>query len=232
MRNRPKELIIMTWVMAALAVSVIIQMILLRNQGASATVWTSYIILLVVSTTHALAVFKGSRLLLHSGMLFTAAFAWNGWVSSGNVLLPFVASTLIHAVLTTPQIRKILRDQSLRWWRSDPRKLIQVRALIRPVEGGEFKSVTHDLSLGGAFFPFGDADWRSPTAPKAKHLRAGNRCSIQLVFNQLKMISCSAEIVRNSTQKGSYPGGFAVRFIGLEGTDRKILSDIIDYKKA
>jgi hypothetical protein len=232
MKNRPNELIVLTCVMAALAISVIIQMILLRNQDASAATWASYVLLLIVSAVHAVAVFKGSKFLLYTGSFFTVSFAWNGWASSGNIILPLIASTLIHAVLTTPQIRKVLRDQSSRWWRSYPRKFVQVRALIRPVEGGEFKSVTHDLSLGGAFFPFGEADWRSPHAPKAKHMRVGSRCNVQLVFNQLKMINCSAEIVRNAAQNGSYPGGFAVRFVGLEGTDRRVLSEIIDYKKA
>ncbi len=231
MWKRPNELIILTLAMIAIALSVMVQSLLLDSSLASRA-WAAHTFLILCAVFHGFIVYRGSRFLLFTGVLFTLAFVWTGWVISRNFYIPLFISAMIHSVLTTPKMRKILRDQNFRWWRSLPRKVIQVRALIRPVEGGEFKSVTYDLSLGGAFFPFGEADWRSPMAPKLKYLRVGSRCTVQLVFNQLKMVSCSAEIVRNTLQRGSYPSGFAVKFLGLDVSEKKILSEFIDCKKA
>ncbi|MCM2323843.1 MAG: PilZ domain-containing protein [Oligoflexia bacterium] len=181
---------------------------------------------------HAVLLLAASRLVFFTAPLFVALVAWNNWVvaavglNASTVLsgLATLGAVALHLPLLADAPRRILLNPRLRWWRTARRRRARVSAVVRPVLGGEIRTSTFDVSVGGAFIALEHVF--APGIP-LHYLREGSRCSIRLVLNQIQVVQCAAEIVRRVNARGSYPEGFAVRFVCLEGFQRKMLKEFV-----
>lgn len=239
MRERPKEFWRVAAVLAAVALSFPLQVMLSYGYhpteisqtlaGLAPLNW----MVIFVSLIHAVLVFQASPWILLSTPIFLGSVAWNNWVvawaginySSFVVFLASLGAIATHLPLFSREARKIILNPKLRWWLTPPRKRVTVQAVIRPVLGGELRSMTFDLSSGGAFIDLNRSDWTSITQSSARrNLKVGSRCSIRLMINQTHVLTCGAEVVRHANPAGERPGGFAVRFVSLDETQRKLLN--------
>lgn len=191
------------------------------------------------SIVHAGLVFRGSTLSIASGAFFLGSVAWNNWLvasaglnySVSATVLATLATMLTQAPLLKPQVRRVILNRGLRWWRTPVRKKAQLQAVVRPVIGGEMKSRTWDISEGGAFISMDKASWDQLQKGVPETLKIGSRCAVRLTLDQMNTIQCGAEIVRHATARGSYPEGFAVRFVNLDSQQKRMLSNYVQASR-
>jgi hypothetical protein len=178
---------------------------------------------------------RASRWVLVVAPAFLVTMAWNNWlvsevdvdVSATMTLLATGVVFLAFASLFTKSARNILANQALRWWLTPPRRRMSVKTRVCPVVGGELISTTFDLSTNGTFISLRDASWAPAKGASLKNLDVGNHCSLRLVLDQLRVLTCTGEVVRQSAARGHYPSGFAVRFVGLNKRQKQMLSEYI-----
>ncbi|MCM2279704.1 MAG: PilZ domain-containing protein [Oligoflexia bacterium] len=234
MFNRPRQFQLLAAILVAVAASFPVQVMVGYGYtlaefdqlmaGLAPLNWLVFASALV----HATLVYQASPLVLASTPLFLLAVVWNNWVAAAAGLnvstavaaLATLGAFAVHLPLLQQAPRRVLANPRLRWWRTAKRRRASVTAIIRPVLGGEVRASTFDVSVGGAFLALG--------AEMNRNLKVGSRCSIRLVLDQLHVIQCAAEVVRHAQPTGSYPAGFGVRFICLDDSQRKALSNFVD----
>lgn len=242
MRERPKEIILLSILFACIALSLPIQVMLTYGYtpfelgSVIASLAPLNWLLIAVSVAHAILVYQASPFAILSTAFFVGTVIWNNWiVAEVGINTPFpaiVVATLgaaaAHVPLFSREVRKVLLNPKLRWWRTAPRKRVSLQAVIRPVLGGEFRSMTFDVSSGGAFISLDNAVWpaNAKAAQLLKNLKVGSHCSVRLVIDQLNVLQCGAEVVRHAGVRGEYPSGFAVRFVAMDDAQRKILRSV------
>ena len=246
MKSRPKLLTWLTIGLVLIAISFPIQVKLMFGEDfldifsiANKLTPMNWIVMALALTVASL-VHRASPLVWGASPLFLLAVAWNNYlvssVGTGFNFLVTTTATLflvgIHGILLTPECRMILTQPKKRWWLTPPRKRVSIEARVCPVLGGELMSKTFDLSENGAFISLRDAFWAKHRAASVKNLKVGTYCSIQFKLNQMASLSCTAEIVRQSTSNGNYPGGFGVRFVGLNPKEKKILNSFLKQASA
>lgn len=242
MRKRPKELWILAGLFLGVAAAMPLQIILSYGYGVTeipqilAGLAPLNWAVMGISMLHAFLVFRASSWALLSTIAFVGTILWNNWVVAEtglNYSVPAVALASLGAIgahipMFSREVRRVLLNPKMRWWRTAPRKRTAVQAVVRPVLGGEIRSRTFDLSSGGAFISMEEfALMRGTPQLTMRNLRVGSRCSIRLLLNQLQVIHCPAEIVRHAAASGEYPAGFAVRFVAMDDSQRKLLSEFI-----
>lgn len=243
MRKRPKELLILAALFGLVSLSIPLQVMFSYGYtplelgaviaGLAPLNW----LVIAVSLVHAWLVYQASPLVILSTATFVGTILWNNWVvaevglnySAPAVALATIGAVAAHIPLFGREVRRVLIDPKLRWWRTAPRKRATLQAVVRPVLGGELRSMTFDISSGGAFISLDSAVW--PTTTKThqmlRNLKVGARCSVRLVIDQLNVIQCGAEIIRHSSARGDYPSGFAVRFVAMDDAQRRILTGYV-----
>ncbi|MEK6580614.1 MAG: PilZ domain-containing protein [Bdellovibrionota bacterium] len=244
MRQRPKMLSLFALVLAGIALSVPIQIMFLFGDMPTtigpilSKITPMNWAVMVLAVVHAFFVFNPSKMVLLTSTLFVAAVGWNNFlVASAQMNYSATLATIgalvvvaMHSILLTKEVRLAIMNPRVRWWRTEPRRIVHVRAVVSPTMGGELSALTFDLSSGGAFFPITDSDGVSVTPRVLKNLRVGSRCAILLMLDQIHMVKCFAEVVRNTNSKGNYPSGFGVRFVNMESGQKKILSSFLSMR--
>ncbi len=244
MKQKPKEFLFLALVLLVIGISLPVQVMILFEHsplevgaGMSKLAPLNWAVMVLALLNSAL-VYAASPWVILTAPLFIGAVGWNNWLvaetgvnfSAPTAIAALVGTIALHGLLLTEKARKVLRNPSLRWWRSLPRRKVAVRVMVCPVLGGQLQSATFDLSMGGAFIEAGHANWTSAgagTAGAAAGLSVGSRCTIRLTLNQLNVLNCSAEVVRQAPARGNYPGGFAVRFINLDNEQKKALASFL-----
>lgn len=126
------------------------------------------------------------------------------------------------------RVRNHIRDALYRlsWLRTSPQKTFHIRAVVRPVLGGEFRAETHDISATGAFISLEKVDWSNDEYRCRQNIKIGTRCMVRLMIDQFHVVHVNAEVVRAASRTATHPEGFALRFICLEPEERRILSEL------
>jgi hypothetical protein len=195
---------------------------------------------MILALVNSALVFQASPWVVVTAPVFIVAVGWNNWLvamTGVNFSIPTAIAALLgtialHGLLLTERARKVLKNPSLRWWRSLPRARVAIRVVVCPVLGGQLQAATFDLSEGGAFIEAQHAHWNSGGTSASAGLQVGGRCTIRLTLGQLQVLSCSAEIVRQAPARGNYPGGFAVRFINLDQEQKRVLQQFLKTAQA
>jgi hypothetical protein len=238
MRQRPKEFVFLAMVLLLIAVSLPIQvMMLYQNSPFEISDTISKLaplnwVVMILALVNAALVYSASPWVMLTAPLFIMVVIWNNYLvadaalnfSPVTAVVAIMGTAALHGALLTEKARKILKNPTLRWWRSAPRKQISVRALVTPVMGGELQSMTFDISMGGAFISAASTGWKPSQSAPHQTIEVGSRCAIRLMLDQFRVVTCSAEVVRQTEPRGHYPGGFAVRFVNLDPQQRKILA--------
>ena len=153
----------------------------------------------------------------------------------------------------TSDVRKILMNPNLRWWLIPQRTAVELPVRLRVLNGTyksgreEFYTITFDISETGAFIPFGRERGNvrelrpsnvTPLRPgdlpgesyafSMRSLVPGTQCYLCLSLGELAFIHCRAEVVRVATPNGKYPAGVAVRFLGLTGQEKRMISSYME----
>jgi hypothetical protein len=172
------------------------------------------------------------------GAALVGVAGWNNfliWDAGVNFSAPelggsFAALIGLHAPLLRAPVRRVLFNPQLRWWRTPRRQRASLRAVVRPVTGGELVSRTVDVSAGGAFVELDRALWtlgHSDAAP-GEVLKPGMRCAVRLALDPLHTLRCTAEVVRVAERRGRYPHGVGIRFTDLSREQRRQLDGFLD----
>lgn len=155
------------------------------------------------------------------------------------------------AGIFTSDVRQILMNPNLRWWLIPTRTAAELPVRMRVLNGSyksgreEFYTITYDISETGAFIPFGRErgavrELRASTVTALKpgespsdtftmrNLNPGTQCYLCLSLGELAFIHCRAEVVRVATPHGKYPAGVAVRFLGLTGQEKRLISSYME----
>lgn len=130
--------------------------------------------------------------------------------------------SMIFAPLFKKEIRQLLNDPRRRWWNRAKRLNKSVDVTLNPYVGQTLMAHTFDLSESGAFIPFENVPWSE--IPKV-----GERLKVSLQINTLRKIKGEAIVVRAVEARGSYPQGIGIRFIELDGSSKKNLSQFLDH---
>ncbi|HUP55937.1 MAG TPA: PilZ domain-containing protein [Bdellovibrionota bacterium] len=162
--------------------------------------------------------------------VFLAILTWNNWLvahldpdlDSDLVVIGTVAVYACVAVLLLPPVRKLLMNPTMRWWLTPPRKKLSVHARVAPLENGEaigaLDAFTYDLSEGGVFIKLPDVALAPPI---------GAVCTVRLDLALDRTVRGVARVVRHAQAQGQYPAGFAVEFEQLPGANLLKLRDVI-----
>lgn len=155
------------------------------------------------------------------------------------------------AGIFTSDVRQILMNPNLRWWLIPSRTAVELPVRVRVLNGTyksgreEFYTITFDISETGAFIPFGRergnvrelrpanvTALKTGTAPgdafTMRNLSPGTQCYLCLSLGELAFIHCRAEVVRVATPNGKYPAGVAIRFLGLTGQEKRMISSYME----
>jgi hypothetical protein len=167
------------------------------------------------------------------GVIGTDYSLWNTSLASAAFLFPL-------SLAFTREARELRQNPDKRWWLTPTRWPAQVQMRLKVLNKDyerkiksdpiEFQIETFDISDGGAFIPFS----LTPVSLTKKHrgasfssnltnLAVGTLCYVSLPLSGLSYIQCRAEIVRNAPQRGKYPAGIGIRFLGLSWHEKKLL---------
>lgn len=246
MRERPREFRILAAILILAAASFPIQVMMaygytpLELDAALAGLSPLNWFVIFASVIHAYLIYEAAPSVLISTPIFLLLVGWNNYVvartglnsSTWAAFFATAAAFLIHLPMFRKDTRRVLFNPKLRWWRTSRRKRASMRAIIRPVMGGELQSCTFDVSASGAFIRMDSANWlplKNVNFYKLQqsNLKVGSRCSVRLLIDHMRVIQCGAEIVRHSPANGEHPEGFAVRFVSLDESQKKMLNDYI-----
>jgi hypothetical protein len=155
------------------------------------------------------------------------------------------------AGIFTSDVRRVVMNPSLRWWMVPQRTTVELPVRLRVLNGSyksgreEFYTITFDVSESGAFIPFGrergsvrEIQPANVTAIRGseipgeafsmRSLVAGTQCYVCLSLGELAFIHCRAEVVRVAQPAGRYPAGVAIRFLGLTGQEKRMISSYME----
>jgi hypothetical protein len=162
--------------------------------------------------------------------VFLAILTWNNWLvanldphlDADLVVIGTVAVYACLAILLAPRIRELFRNPTMRWWLTPARKKLSVHARVAPLDDGvpigALDAFTYDLSEGGVFIKLPDVALAPPI---------GTQCSVRLDRALDRTIRGVARVVRHSPAQGQYPAGFAVHFEQLPGGNLVKLREVI-----
>jgi len=233
MKTRPKELSALALLYLANAIFLTAYPFLVSARKNSAPLWLEGLIIVLAWTLVPLTL-RASRALWPISLLLLGSFFIQE-LPLHSVLLIFPVSLILIALLS-PSGRIALFHPARRWWLTPTRKRASLSARLRPVIGGEMLAEIFDISEGGAFIPLGASNrWlplgfylgRKPKQKSESPLEIGTYCWIRITLNDLSALTCTAEIVRKTNGRGSYPAGIGLRFVGLSAQDKKELAKFL-----
>jgi hypothetical protein len=189
-------------------------------------------VVLALAITGALISLRAARALIGFVPLFVVAVAWNHWIIARSglnhgpaaLILSTMGVAALMSLLLFPEPLRVLRKPGLRWWQTAPRVKAQLPTVIWPVLGGEVVAETFDLSEGGAFIAWQASSTDVRSVVMLRNLRSGTHCSVRVVLGGERTLRCTAQVVRQAPAQGKYPEGFALRFIGLTHSERRMLA--------
>jgi hypothetical protein len=179
------------------------------------------------------------------GQISTDYPAWITTIAS------IMACTALAAVFTD-DVRRLLAKPELRWWLTPKRTAVEVTLRLRVLSGRfktgreEFYTITFDISESGAFIPFGrergtvrelrpvgaTVENRVPDGTlnglTMQNLATGTQCYICMNFREVAFVHCRAEVVRVQNPSGRYPGGVGIKFLGLTGQEKRMISHFME----
>jgi len=220
MKTRPKELTALALLYLANAIFLTASPFLVSARKNLAPLWLEALIIVLAWTLVPLTL-RASRALWPISLLLLGCFFVQR-LPLQSVLLIFPVSLILIALLS-PSGRIALFHPARRWWLTPVRKRASLSARLRPVIGSEMKAEIFDISEGGAFVPLG----RIPKQKTGNPLEIGTYCWIRITLNDLSALTCTAEIVRKTNGRGSYPAGIGLRFVGLSAQDKKELAKFL-----
>jgi hypothetical protein len=204
----------------------------------------------------AVLVYRASPLLVAAAPLLAGLVVYNNWFVGqvGINYSPWVTTAASVAfvgslaAIFTSDVRKVLMNPKLRWWLTPERASIEVPVRLRVLNGRyksgreEFYTITFDISETGAFIPFGRErgnvrELRPVNVPSIepageaftmRNLTPGTQCYVCLNLGELAFIHCRAEVVRVANQHGKYPSGVGIRFLGLTGQEKRMISSFME----
>ncbi len=245
MKSRPRRLLYSALFLALLAAAMPGQIMILYGHAPNevsailAKLAPMNWVVMLLSAATAIFAHRASRGLVIAAPALGLAVAYNNYLvarvgqdfSANGVLLSTVFFLTFLCWFFSKDVRELIADPRRRWWLT-PRRWkadIPIRLQVLPINavrgwmrGGfgpkEFKSSTFDISEEGAFIRM---DGLTKPIP-------GMQCYLCLTIKDLCFVQCRAEVVRTSNgSRGNYPGGIAVKFLGLSGNDRRMLMDYI-----
>lgn len=201
-------------------------------------------------------VYRASPLLVAAAPALAGLVVYNNYFVGqvGTDYSPVLTGTASVAfccalgAIFTSDVRKIIMNPKLRWWLIPERKTLEIPVRLRVLNGRyksgreEFYTITFDISESGLFIPFGrergnardlrpltlvSSDPRSETF-SMRNLGVGTQCYICLNLGELAFIHCRAEVVRVAPVAGRYPAGVGLRFLGLTGQERRMISAFME----
>jgi hypothetical protein len=136
-----------------------------------------------------------------------------------NMSLATAGFLALNIPLLHPNIFTLMSYPERRWWRSAPRKVVELPIFLGGCLKGNMRSVTYELSESGAFVAF------SPGPRPA--FQINEVVSVCLTIGVLKQIRCVGRVVRIAETNGRYPGGLAVEFSSLDWESRRDLKRFV-----
>lgn len=242
MRRKPRELLYLSIFFATVAASFPIQVMVSYGysplelgailNGLAPLNWA----VIFIALGHAWLLYQASQWVLFTSVLFLLTVFWNNWIVAGSgmnasaiaVTVSSLGAILAHLPLLKAEIRRTLLNPNLQWWNTPPRKKACVRAIIRPVLGGELRTRTFDVSSGGIFITLDGAAWTPGKNMPLRQLQEGSRCSVRLMIDQLHIVNCGAVVVRRTPARGAYPAGYGIKFVCMDREQQKILESFMD----
>lgn len=140
-----------------------------------------------------------------------------GLYSMMNTLLATAALGIMLSLFVKSKLFKVLSDKKLQWWRSAPRKRVQIpiRMAIHQLQKESWKTI--DVSSTGMFLKAENEEVLNH--PK---LKVGSHFPIYFKDQNSPV---NVEIVRKQKdRKGRYNGGIGLRFIDVKSHQRSVIS--------
>lgn len=246
MKTRPKVFWKLALIMLTIAASFPVQVMMAYGYEASefGAILTGLAplnwLVILTAAVHAVMIYHATPWVMISATAFLGAVFWNNWVvaltglnySTATAMLASIGAVASHLPLLRGDALRVLTNPKLRWWRTAPRRRASIHAVIRPVLGGELRTHTVDISTGGAFLSLENATSAPNEKVHLRNLKIGTRCTVRLMIDHMHVLNCGAEIVRHSGGMGSYPRGFALRFVCLDDGQRRILANCMNTEAA
>ena len=219
MRSRPRSLLTLGALFALIGVGI-------PALSPDSPMEPITLLLIAAAMFHADATLSASRLLYLSMPLLTFGLVFLTEPTLATLLGQILLIVQLP-VLMKRSVRQSILNPKQRWWLTPRRQVMHSCTVVRPTLGGELRSKLFDISETGAFITMDDAAWAPNQAAPLSHLAVGNRCFVVIHLNQLQVVQCYAEIVRQSSPTGNYPGGFAVKFLNLDRQQHRVLSNCL-----
>ncbi len=187
--------------------------------------------IMLMSPLVAWLVYRASPFVVAAVPMLTYLVLANNWFVAelGTDFSPFLtgmasgAFLLGMAPLFTNSVRDLILHPERRWWFTPARRKAQLPVIIGNA-GHQFVAQTYDISESGAFIQLWQIQPREPRS-QLTSFEPGKIFSIFLDLKSTKRIQCRAEVVRHSRGKGSYPDGIGVRFVDMEDSERRAISE-------
>lgn len=131
----------------------------------------------------------------------------------------FFSFLFLHMPLVTESNLRLLKNPSLRWWRTPERHRKVVPITLGDVHGRTVISTTFDISETGVFIPLNEEQMN----------RQAEMEDVRVLMDLGSAhFRCSAQVARRTMGGGKYPSGIGVRFTDLSPRERAQLRKVLD----
>ena len=239
MKYRPKALVFLSLILLCVGVSFPLQIAMIYEHtfGEFDAIWSKLTYLnqavMFLCLVNAYLVFQGSRYALYATALLVPMMVWNNyWVGTVatdyNMQTTMIGSALFalaHGLMLVPNARAVLLNPKNRWWRTAPRRKVEIPMMVCPwLDKQVFSTATFDISESGAFLKLNvHGESKIPD-----NLRPNDFVEIRFNIAGYYQIRCSAKVVRLEKGKGNYPPGMGIQFSEMNTQDQKLLRRFVD----
>jgi len=122
----------------------------------------------------------------------------------------------LHLSLRNEEVRKLIQQPELRWWRTAYRQKLRIPVILRTKNYHHLNFESFDISDTGIFISATPG-----LVASLKGLKLGEIAVLTMKFDTLTQIRCNARIARISEGGGQYPSGIGIEFVDLSAKDRK-----------
>lgn len=239
MKYRPKSLILLSFILVCVGMSIPLQVAMLYEHTWSelGDIWNKLTYLnqavMALCFLNAYFVFEGSRYAVHTTALLIPITVWNNyWV--GLVATDYTMQTtmigsaffvLAHGLMLIPKARAVLTNPNNRWWRTAIRRKVEIPMMVSPwLHKEAFSTATFDISETGAFLRLNS----NGTSRIPDLLKPNDQIEIRFNIAGYYQVRCSAKVVRIEKGKGSYPPGMGIQFAEMATQDQKLLRRFVE----
>lgn len=228
MKKRPTILVVMGVLLAGMALAAPLHIIILDGLGFSEMHMVfarftafQWLVFLLASTAAFLVVQASQwvRVVLPALTMIVLGHHFANWqhheASIINMSLATVGFLALNVPLLHPNIFTLMNHPERRWWRSAPRKVVELPIFLGGCLKGTVRSKTYEISESGAYVVF-------PPGPMP-HFQIDEVVSVCLTIGVLKQIRCTGRVVRIEEPIGRYPRGLAVEFDSLDWESKRDL---------